>query len=60
MKKPVNKPKKGAAKKWAEHWKRLREQPPDNDLIDVLNKKKSPDDSKKVAIPRTNKNDVEL
>lgn len=57
MEKKVNKPQKGAAKKWAEKWEKLRKQQPADELIDKLNKRKQP---KKVAQPRSNSSDVEL
>jgi hypothetical protein len=49
MTKKVNTPKKGAARKWAERLKILREQPPSEELMNILNRSKKP---KKVAQPR--------
>jgi hypothetical protein len=56
MEKKVNTPKKGAAKKWAERWKKLREQPASEELIDKLNQKEK---LEKVAQPQA-PNDVEV
>lgn len=42
MEKKVNTPKKGAAKKWAERLKNLREQPPSDVLINILNRTEKP------------------
>ena len=39
MHKIINRPKLGAARKWSEKWKHLREQTPSKELIDKLNKK---------------------
>lgn len=51
MKKKVNIPKKGAAKKWAERLKNLREQPPSEELLNILNQTER---SKKIAQPISN------
>ncbi len=56
MKKKVFTPKKGAARKWAERWKKLREQPPPDDLISKLNRNRQ---DKKVATPRNQTNEME-
>ncbi|MEN0059866.1 MAG: hypothetical protein AAGB31_13590 [Bdellovibrio sp.] len=50
MKQKVNTPKKGAARKWAERLKNLREQPPFEELMNILNRMEKP---KKVAQPRS-------
>ena len=57
MKKKVNVPQKGAAKKWSERLKQLREQPPPKDLMEILNQKEKP---KKVAKPRTPIKDLDV
>ena len=57
MDKKLNTPKKGAAKKWAERWKKLREQPPSEELINILNKSEKP---KKIASPLTSKKDLDV
>ena len=57
MEKKVNKPQKGAARKWAEKWEKLREQQPQDELLDKLNKRKQP---KRVAQPRNDSSDMEL
>lgn len=57
MEKKLNTPKKGAAKKWAERWKKLREQPPSEELVNILNKTEKP---KKIATPRTPESDLEV
>ena len=57
MKKKVNTPKKGAAKKWSEQLKQLREQPPPKDLMDILNQTEKP---KKIAKPKSPINDLDV
>lgn len=57
MEKNVNKPQKGAARKWAEKWEKLRKQQPQDELMDKLNKRKQP---KRVAQPRNDSSDMEL
>ena len=42
-KKKVNIPQKGAARKWAEKLKKLREQDPPKELVEAINKKKRKD-----------------
>ena len=53
MKKKINAPKKGAARKWAERLKNLREQPPSEELMNILNRAEQP---KKIAHPRAPEN----
>lgn len=56
MDKKVNTPKKGAARKWAERWKNLREQEPSEELIKILNNNKKP---KKIAATTTPENELD-
>ena len=41
-------PKKGSARKWSEKLKRLREQRPSKELVEIINQKEKPE---KVAAP---------
>jgi len=50
MQKKTKTPQKGAARKWAERLKNLREQPPSEELMNILNRTEQP---KKVARPRS-------
>ena len=56
MEKKLNTPKKGAAKKWAERLRKLREQPPPKDLMDILNQPEKP---KKVAASKSPAKDLD-
>ena len=55
--KKVNKPKKGAARKWAQRLKELGEQRPPQDLIDKLNET---EEQKKIAKPSVPRKDMDL
>lgn len=57
MKKKVHTPKKGTARKWAERLKNLREQPPSEELLNILNRTEKP---KKVAQPRKPQEDLDI
>ncbi len=57
MERKRNGPRKGAAKKWSERLKKIREQPPSSELMEILNQTKKPE---KVAIPRTRIKDLEV
>ena len=57
MKKKGNVPQKGVAKKWSERLKKISEQVPPKDLMEILNQTKQP---KKVAIPIKPTKDLEI
>lgn len=57
MKKKVNTPKKGATRKWAERLKNSREQPPSEELMNILNRTEKP---KQVAQLRSSHEDLEI
>lgn len=57
MKKKVNTPQKGAARRWAERLKNLREQSPSEELMNILNRTEKP---KKVAQPRSSQEDLDI
>ena len=57
MEKKRNAPQKGAARKWSERLKKIREQPPPEDLMEILNQKEK---LKKIASPKTNERHSEI
>ncbi len=50
-------PQKGAAKKWSERLKQLREQPPSEELMNILNRNEKP---RKITRPKTSAEDLDI
>jgi hypothetical protein len=59
-KKKVNIPKKGAARKWAEKLRKLREQEPPQDLVDAINGKKRKETDIAAASPTPPRREMEI
>ena len=57
MEKNLNTHRKGTARKWAERLKKLREQPPSEELMNILNQTEKP---KKVAHSRNRHDDLDV
>jgi hypothetical protein len=57
MDKKVTPPKKGAARKWADRLKKLREQSPSDELMNILNRTKP---SKKTARSSQQHDDLDV